>query len=179
MRSFDSGQHCVLIHALIQMHTAKHIGSFYCLLFMWNVKPAHRYKTFPHRLAFSSVSSWASSSTVSLSGYVCLIHKQSAVSYLHCWMCCVKLFVMRGNAALVLERCSTAWAWVQPKYFWKSHPSLLYSLPSLDRGTLISSCFLAICDQWCMLADFIGTFSALQNLLEPELGSVLVCPGVE
>lgn len=43
----------------------------------------------------------------------------------------------------------------------KSHSFslLLHPLPSIDRGTTVSSCFLAIWAEQCMLADLIGTFS--------------------
>lgn len=83
-------------------------------------------------------------------------------------------------AALVVERDAPPHELEFNLNILKSHPSslLLYPLPSLDRGTLISSCFLAIGGQWCTLADFSGTFCTLQSLLEPEFGSMLLCPSV-
>lgn len=96
---------------------------------------------------------------------LCLnIHKQRAVSC----STAMSMFVfaeticysVRRNA----ERCLCAWAWVQAKYL-KSHSSLLLSspllhpLPNTDRGTSLSSYFLAVWGQQCMLADLPGTFS--------------------
>lgn len=38
-------------------------------------------------------------------------------------------YSVRRNAARIAERCSTGWAWIQPKYFWKVIPPLLSPLP--------------------------------------------------
>lgn len=89
---------------------------------------------------------------------------------------------MRRNADLMFELDASLRELQFSLNILRGQPSalFLYPLPASDRGALNSSCFLAVCGQWCMLADFIATFSALLNSLETELASVFVCPvGVE
>lgn len=155
---------------------------FTLFAFLWYVRAL---ADIQHPVAFCSMGSRASFSTVCLCDYVWIYISRVPLRTVLMFVLWETICYSMRNAASPhswnLLHC-LSWAQVQPKYFEKSFllscPHLVS--PNTNGGTSVSSCFLVIWGQRCMLADLIGTFSLHCKICwEAELGSAFVRPSVE
>lgn len=116
-----------------------------------------------HRAAFISVASRASSPTVCLCDCVCIYISSGSFHIYSANVCIMRDSICYSGSMqpLWLREATLPEAEIGPNIFWRNRPFSPYPslLPTISRGMWVSSCFLAIWGQRCMLADLIGTFS--------------------